>query len=111
MTAEDEQNQHQDQDQLDQRLQRLRQLQTRAPAHLAGRILANLPEPTPAEQFLLWLTTSLWRPALAAAVPLMIGFVAGVFGSHPLNDDLAAWYSAEDLVYATFIEEYEHDEI
>ena len=101
----------QNEDELSQHLGALRRMQPTAPAHLAPKILANLPEPTAVDRFTLWLTTAVWRPALAAAVLLMLGFVAGVYGSNPYVEDVTSWYAAEDLVYAATIEEYDYDEI
>jgi hypothetical protein len=49
-----------------------------APPGLRTRILARLPEPTPVPAVLRWLTARMWRPVLAAALPLVVGFVVGI---------------------------------
>lgn len=100
-----------DHDPLNQHLDGLRRVQPLAPPHLASRILANLPGATVQERAILWLTDKLWRPAVAAAVPLMLGFVAGMFSSNPNVEEITDWYAAQDLVYAASIEEYDYDEL
>lgn len=98
-------------DDLLRNLQKLAQYQPEAPPYLAARIVANLPDISPLERLVGWFTATMWRGATAAVIPLMIGFVIGVSGTHPADDDVTAWYDAEDLVYATTIEEYNYDEI
>jgi hypothetical protein len=57
---------------------------------LQGRILAlaAASQPSPADRFLAWLTTTLWRPALLSVVPLALGAMLGM--NLPRGDD-ASW--------------------
>ncbi len=50
-----------------------------APAHLAGRIVAVAGDmQDPWQQLLDWLGARLWRPVLAAGLPLAFGFAVGM---------------------------------
>jgi len=95
--------------QLQELLDELLQPQQAAPAYLSQRILANLPTASPAQDIFSWLTSSLWRSAWVAALPLVLGFVMGITVS--LNDNsLADELDVEALVFAQHIEEFEVDE-
>ena len=49
----------------------------RATHGLDAKILAELPVRDGLQRVVDWLTSTLWRPALAAAVPLVLGFILG----------------------------------
>ena len=66
-----------------------------APGYLAGRILANAAVPDdPWQRLLDWLGARLWRPVLAAGLPLAFGFVVGVVQLAPSEADA---YLAADV--------------
>lgn len=72
-----------------------------APAHLAGRIMANLPEADGLERWLAWLTGRLWRPALLALAITVGGYLAGATLGEPVDSVLA-----EDVMTLAFQDMY-----
>ena len=91
-------------------LDRLSQIKQAAPDYLALRILANLPSREPLESVFAWLQNSLWRGAVTALIPLLIGFGLGS-GVNINSETQDTWYEAEALVYGEILEEYDYDEI
>jgi hypothetical protein len=91
-------------DELEQRLERLRQESPGAPDYLAERILSNLPVRNPLTALTEWLTRSLWRPALAFAMPLAFGFLIGFI--QPMNEAMP-----ETELFADAATEFEFDEL
>lgn len=94
---------------LDQALdQWSRELQRHEPPPgLAQRILNNLPADSaasaePAPHWLDWLRARLWRPALVAAFPVVIGFVLGVGLPAPVDRELA-----EEITLLAFSDVFE----
>lgn len=79
-----------------------------APSYLAGRIVANLPEPNPFEFIRTWLLHSMWRGATALILPLALGFVLGL-GNRVEQDE--SWTESESLVFADTLLEYDNSEI
>jgi len=78
----------------------------RATPGLDNRILAELPNRDVLQRMVDWLTGALWRPALAAAVPLALGFVLGTMNpaeDSQLADELSL------LVFSATYEELEDD--
>ena len=100
-----------DDQELNQHLQALARRQARAPDYLAGRILAQVPERNALDRLTQWFGAAPWRGAMAAALPLLAGFVLGTVVNNAAVDDASAWYAAEELVYGRSYEEYEYDEI
>ncbi|MEM9624325.1 MAG: hypothetical protein AAF993_21980 [Pseudomonadota bacterium] len=95
---------------LDQLLAGLAREPHEAPAHLASRVLANLPTNNPFADLLDWFTASYWRSAWTAALPLVFGFALGMtvqFEGDSYIDDL----DMQALLYVEQIEEIEFDEI
>lgn len=92
-------------EQLDQALERL-PIEPAA-AGLSERIMAELPE-DPWQRFSNWLTASLWRPALAAAFSLALGFVIGFYQTDPTDQDLVDDLSM--LAFSADFEELPYDE-
>ena len=76
-----------------------------APAHLAPRILASLPKDRWAE-LTEWFRAALWRPALAATLPLALGFIIGALPIGPTepNDQHLA-YALSLLVFSEQFQE------
>ena len=68
---------------------------------LERKILAELPPRDSLQRIADWLTGALWRPALAAAVPLVVGFVLGI--TVPEEDSQLA----DELSLLVFSETYE----
>lgn len=78
----------------------------RATPGLDERILAELPVRDGIQRILDWLTGALWRPALAATIPLALGFILGTTipeEDSQLADELSL------LVFSTTYEELEDD--
>lgn len=78
----------------------------RATPGLDERILAELPVRDGIQRILDWLTGALWRPALAATIPLAFGFILGTTipeEDSQLADELSL------LVFSTTYEELEDD--
>ena len=74
----------------------------RAPAHLAGRIAGAVADPP--QRLLDWLGASLWRPAVAAGLPLAFGFLVGVLLPPSQTDDSEMML---DIGLMAFAESYE----
>ncbi len=92
---------------LDDALEKLANQQSGAPAYLASRIVANLPEPTAFDHIKIWLHGSAWRGATALILPLALGFVLGLN-----NVDVdESWAESESLVFADSLLEYDNSEI
>ena len=81
-----------------------------APSGLAKRILDNLPSQSRWQRFLDWLTpadrqAALWRPALAALVPLAFGFALGLGvgaqGEDALYDDVLLLAFSDSYIETT----------
>lgn len=65
-----------------------------APGHLAGRIVAEAGEmEDPWQRLLDWLGGRLWRPLLAAGLPLALGFAVGMAQLPAAEED--AYLAAE----------------
>ncbi len=78
----------------------------RATPGLDERILAELPVRDGIQRMVDWLTGALWRPALAATIPLALGFILGTTipeEDSQLADELSL------LVFSTTYEELEDD--
>lgn len=78
-----------------------------APAHLTQRVLARLDAPGPAAKpwpLLDWLMHRLWRPALVALAPVLMGFLLGQATAAPGEAEVAAQVAtlAFSDVYAEF---------
>lgn len=77
-----------------------------APAHLAARIAARA---VPGEDLWTrldaWFRRALWRPALAASVPLALGFVLGL--SDPQGADTDDAYLLETIALLPFSQRFE----
>ena len=58
-----------------------------APAQISLRILNRIARQDPWDRWMGWFAAALWRPALAAVVPLVIGFAIGI-QSAPATDAL-----------------------
>lgn len=82
------------------------------PVHLEQRIVAQLSAAAPAAAaaqpptaatlpLLEWLTARLWRPALAALIPIVAGFLLGLGSVEPVDHELAA-----DLAMLAFSDLY-----
>jgi hypothetical protein len=91
---------------LDRAFETLRQ--PALPAGLSSRILDRVSHPDPWERLGDWFTAALWRPALAAAVPLVVGFMVGL-QSAPDSDALLLAELSELPLTAAF-EESIYDE-
>ena len=91
-----------------QQLDGLAQTRQPAPAHLGPRIVANLPPRDPIESLLDWLGAGLWRGAMAAILPLAVGFALGVSQVEESRDP---WFESQTLLFADTLEEYDLDEI
>ncbi len=80
-----------------------------APPYLRNRILANLEhaeEVDPVGRLLRWFGDSLWRTAITALLPLIVGFGAGVF-TEGQSDNLA---EIDGLVYSENMQEFNFDD-
>ncbi|MDH3643000.1 MAG: hypothetical protein OES38_12940 [Gammaproteobacteria bacterium] len=75
----------------------------RAPMGLQRSILEQLPPHDPLQNALDWFSAALWRPALAAACTLLLGFALGV--SAPLATDDAMLNDVSMLAFSTTYEE------
>jgi len=73
---------------------------------LEQRILANLPDRDAMQRAYDWFASSLLRPAIAAALPLLIGFGLG-FAS--LSADVQFDNDVVALAFAESFEELNHD--
>ena len=93
---------------LDSALADLAAQRTVAPSYLAGRIMANLPEPNAFDFIRTWLLVSVWRGATALILPLALGFVLGL--SNRVEQD-ESWTESESLVFADTLLEYNSNEI
>jgi len=80
-------------------LQRLQTDQARAPAYLASRITANLPQRDPLDEVFGWVQGRLWRGAALVVLPLAVGFFAAQSFEQPNA------YSPDSLLYVDGIEE------
>ena len=81
----------------------LRQLREhRATPGLDARILAGLPARDGLQRMVDWLSGALWRPALAAAVPLALGFIIGI--STPDEDSQLADELSLMALSGTYVE-------
>ncbi len=80
-----------------------------APAHLTQRILANLPPRTPLESIAGWLQTSPWRTAMAATLPILLGFSLGFSGY--VADPDAVNLDVEAIVFADNLGDYLNTEV
>ena len=96
--------------QLDEKLEQLRQKPVPAPAYLAPRIAANLQQVSPVDQLVNQLLNPFWRPLALTVLPLLIGFALGVTGT-PANSVADIWYEADLLVFTDAVEAYDYDEI
>jgi hypothetical protein len=75
-----------------------------APSHLAGRIVANTADMTdPWQRLIDWLSDRLWRPVLAAGIPLAFGFALGMVQLSSPEEDA---YLAADLGLMAFSSSY-----
>lgn len=92
---------------LDVVLEQLANQQNGAPAYLAARIVANLPEPSAFDHIKTWLHGSAWRGATALLLPLALGFVLGLNNVEVDN----SWAESESLVFADSLLEYDNSEI
>ncbi len=84
---------------LESELAKLREHQ--ATPGLDVKILAELPTRDGVQRIVDWLSASLWRPALAAAIPLALGFILGI--TIPEEDSQLA----DELSLLVFSETYE----
>ncbi len=78
----------------------------RATPGLDAKIIAELPTRDGVQRIVDWLSGALWRPALAAAIPLAVGFVLGI--SIPEEDSQLA-DELSLLVFSETYEEFEDD--
>ena len=78
-----------------------------APPGLRERISANAARPDVWQRVFEWFTGPLWRPALAAMFPLVVGFVIGLNNTLPGDDDLAQELSL--MAFTTSFEEYPYE--
>ncbi len=78
--------------------------QVPAPDYLAGRISALAASIDPWQQLLNWLGGALWRPVLAAGLPLAFGFTLGLLQVPGAADDE---YLAAELGLLAFSTEYQ----
>ncbi|NKC00756.1 MAG: hypothetical protein GKR90_19985 [Pseudomonadales bacterium] len=86
---------NEEQDQLEQLLEKLKNDRILAPARLNAAILTNLPRQNGLD-LLGWYRGSFWRPVYAAALPLLFGFGLGFFDLEEGNI-----YDVDDLLFAT----------
>ena len=103
-------------EELDAGLERLRDAREMAPAHLVGRIMANLDgaeDLDPFERLLRWLTASYARGALAIAAPLALGIALGTLAPTEADYEAELLAIAEQgsIVFVDSLMEYENDEI
>ena len=75
----------------------------RAPMGLQRSILEQLPPHDPLQNALDWFSAALWRPVLAAACTLLLGFALGV--SAPVATDDAMLDEVSMLAFSTAYEE------
>jgi len=97
--------------QLTQALDSLSQEPYVAPDYLAARVLSRLADPAtanePFDAALAWFRETLWRGAVAAALPIILGLVVGSINVTDQDD----WNEAEMWVFADVLEEYDSNEI
>ncbi len=75
-----------------------------APGHLAAKIVASAADvDDPWQRLLDWLGARLWRPVLAAGLPLAVGFAVGMTQIAPNEEDA---YLAADLGLMAFSAQY-----
>jgi hypothetical protein len=75
-----------------------------AQSYLAGRIVARAGEmEDPWQRLIEWLSARLWRPVLAAGLPLAFGFAVGMVQLPPAEEDA---YLAADLGLMAFSSAY-----
>ena len=75
-----------------------------APSHLAGRIVATAADmEDPWQRLVDWLGARLWRPVLAAGLPLAFGFAVGMVGLPAAEEDA---YLAADVGLMAFSSTY-----
>ena len=93
----------------------LREQRHTAPAHLRARILNDVSElavdqPSSAERFVdalsSWLFGAVWRPAVAAAIPLVLGFAIGVYAPEDATDITS---DVDTLMYLATVDEIDND--
>jgi hypothetical protein len=96
---------------LNRLLEQIQQSSSQTPEYLAKKIIANLPERTPLDRMLDFLTANIWRPLATAALPLLIGFTLGVSGEPGGQPETQIWFEAESILFAESYEEYTNDEI
>ena len=99
-----------DDDQMDQLLRQLQAQQPSAPGYLRSRIMANLPEQERPEVAAAVWSKPLWKPAIAACLPLVIGFITGVVSTDVDQQNVSRWYASADPVYADTLGDYEYVE-
>jgi hypothetical protein len=82
-----------------------------APADLARKIIEQIPADDPWQGLLDWFSAALWRPALAGACMLLLGFATGL-ASPQINDDsmlddlsMLAFNPAYEAAYSEFDDE------
>ncbi|MEZ5560632.1 MAG: hypothetical protein R3E86_19065 [Pseudomonadales bacterium] len=71
----------------------------RAPPGLAARIMATVPEADALQRLGDWLVGALWRPALLALVPLLLGFVLGTSVTRDYQQSLS-----EEVLSLAFVD-------
>lgn len=76
----------------------------RAPGHLAARISANAAAEDPWQRLMGWLAAAIWRPVLAAGLPLAFGFAIGMVQSPAATEDE---YLAAELSLLAFTSSFE----
>ena len=98
-------------DQLTHALNSLTHEQHLAPEYLVARVinrLANLPaKREPFDLALAWFQETLWRGALAAVLPILLGVAVGSVNLTEQDE----WNEAEMWVFADVLEEYDDYEI
>ena len=78
-----------------------------ASPELRERIRASATRPDVWQRVSEWFTGPLWRPALVAMFPLVVGFVVGLNNTQPGDDDLAQELSL--MAFTTSFEEYPYE--
>ncbi|NIP16357.1 MAG: hypothetical protein GWM88_17080 [Pseudomonadales bacterium] len=77
----------------------------RAPAQLNQKILAQLPRPDIWQQAANWFSSALWRPTLAGACALLLGFALGALLPSTDQDGLV-----NDVAALAFTETYQESQ-
>jgi hypothetical protein len=78
-----------------------------APPGLREQIRASVARADIWQRVSEWFTGPLWRPALVAVFPLVVGFVFGLNNTQPGDDDLAQELSL--MAFTTSFEEYPYE--